>query len=342
MKVLITGGAGFIGHHFVEHFLKHTDWQIIIFDKLTYASGGLDRLRDIDVFDSKRVFVYTLDITKPIPSGVMRETAEVNYILHLAAETHVDNSIKNPRPFVQTNVLGTMEMLQFALCLDDLKKFFYFSTDEVYGPALMLDQFQSISITERNHFHTYHEWDRYASANPYAASKAGGEELCLAYYNTYNLPVVITHTMNCFGERQHPEKFLGLVMNAVRAGKKTIIHSDPEKKNPGVRSYIHCRNVANAYHFLLDKAEPGEKYNIVGEKELTNLEYATLIAEAMGKKLEYEMVDFHSSRPGHDLRYALSGSKMKYMGWVPPKTIEDSLTKTVQWMLDNPKWLEPY
>ena len=326
MKILITGGAGFIGHHICEHFLKSTNWDIIILDKLNYASSGLDRLRDVGCYNKRRISVFTADFNRKIPEGVEKEIGSVDYILHLGAETHVDRSIEDPKPFVYSNVLGTMYMLDFARKQKKLKKFVYFSTDEVFGPA------------PEGTF--YKEWDRYNSGNPYAASKAGGEELALAYANTYRMPIFITHTMNAFGERQHPEKFIPKVIKKVLRGETVLIHSDTTRTKPGTRFWIHCRNIANAVHFLLDKAEVGEKYNIVGEKEVNNLEMAEFIADIVGKPLVYEMVDFHGSRPGHDLRYALSGEKMIKMGWRLPLTFETSLKKTIKWALKNKKWLK--
>lgn len=253
------------------------------------------------------------------------EIGQVDYILHIGAETHVDNSIEDPEPFVRSNVLGTMHLLNFARKQPNLKWFVYFSTDEVFGPAP-----EGVK---------YKEWDRYNSGNPYAASKAGGEELALAYANTYKLPLFITHTMNCYGERQHPEKFIPKVIKSVLKGETVTIHADQTKTKAGSRFYIHCRNVADALLFLLDHAEQREKYNIVGEKEIDNLELAKFIAKVVGKPLKYELTDFHSQRPGHDLRYALDGDKLKSMGWEPPKTIEDSLKKTIEWTLEREDWL---
>jgi len=324
---MITGGCGFIGHHVVEHFLKTTDWRIDVLDKLTYAAVGFNRVRDINAFDDERVTFFTADIAGDIPLGVLDELRELNYIIHLGAETHVDNSIVNPEPFVISNVLGTMHLMNFARKLKDLEAFCYFSTDEVFGPA-------PPGVA-------YKEWDRYDSSNPYAATKAAGEELVLAYANTYGLPAFITHTMNAFGERQHPEKFIPLVMRKVLKGETVTIHADPSKTISGSRFYIHCRNIAKAVHFLLDNFSQRDKYNIVGEREVSNLELAQLIAKFIGKPLHYEMVDFHSSRPGHDLRYALDGTKMKEMGWEVPMSFEESLEKTVRWTLEpkNTKWL---
>lgn len=336
MRILITGGCGFLGHHVVEHFLKNTDDQILvptrrsgydiaIFDNLTYASHGLDRLRDIQALDGKRVSLFTCDLSKDLSVGMLKELQDVSYVVHLAAETHVDNSISRPRDFIESNIMGTYSLLEFARNLPKLKGFLYFSTDEVFGPAP-----DGVA---------YKEWDRYNSTNPYSASKAGGEELTLAWGNTYGLPVFITHTMNCFGERQHQEKFIPLCVRKVLDGEFITIHSDPTKTKAGSRSYIHCRNVASAIDFLLPRFEQRQKYNIVGEKEVDNLTLAQMIADIVGKPLKYEMVDFHSSRPGHDLRYMLDGTKMADMGWKPPVAFEASLEKVVKWTLDNKKWL---
>lgn len=325
MKLLITGGCGFVGHHFIEHFLKTTDWDIITFDKLTYAASGLDRVRDINAFDDKRVHFYSVDFTREISEGVIQECSDVDYIFHMGAETHVDNSIADPKPFVYSNVVGTFNMLEFARKCPNLKAFVYFSTDEVFGPAP-----KGVA---------YHEWDRYNCTNPYSATKAGGEELCLAYMNTYGLKGFITHCMNIFGERQHPEKFIPLCIRKIETGELVSIHGTPDKKGSGSRFYIHARNVANAVHFLLDKFKQREKYNIVGEKELTNLELAQRIAMHMKKELNYEITDFHSARPGHDLRYALDGQKMNSLGWYIPMTINETIKSVVEWTLRNRKWM---
>lgn len=345
-RILITGGAGFIGHHIVEHLLKNTDWEILIIDRLSYSSSGLDRLRDIEVMQNlnepgHRVKLFTADFTKPIVDGLAQEIGEVDYILHMGAETHVDNSIKDPEPFVMSNVLGTMHVLNFARLQPNLKAFIYFSTDEVFGPA-------PIEVE-------YKEWSRYNSGNPYAAAKAGGEELALAWANTYGIPVIITHTMNVFGERQHPEKFIPMVIKKVLNDEVVTIHANKDKTKAGSRYWIHARNVASALLFLLERWEQGidtlprptywrmpnaDKFNIVGEREVDNLEMAQNIARILGKELKYEMVDFHSSRPGHDLRYALDGEKMKGMGYSIPINFEDSLKSTIEWTIKNNKWLK--
>ena len=324
-RILITGGAGFIGHHLVEHLLKNTDWKIVVLDKLTYASNGLDRLRDINCFDDDRVSVLTADFAIPISMGVIQEIGQVDYILHLGAETHVDKSIENAEPFVTSNVLGTMYMLELARNMSRLKWFVMFSTDEVYGPAKPGMFFE--------------ETDRYNCTNPYSATKAAAEQLTLAYANTYGIPVFITNTMNVFGERQHIEKFIPSTIKKILNGETVLIHSDSTKTISGSRFYIHGRNVASAMLFLLDNATVKESYNVVGELEVTNLDLAKQIASILDKELKYEMVDFHSSRPGHDLRYALSNKKMVKMGWDVPMLFKESLYRTVNWTLDSPKWL---
>ncbi len=331
MKILITGAAGFIGSHIVEHILRNTDWEIITMDRLG-VSGNWNRFTDIECWakEGHRVTFKHHDLRSPINSLVASELGEFTYILHLAASTHVDRSITDPMGFVLDNVVGTTNILEFARQQSNLKAFLYFSTDEVFGPA-----------PEGT---AYKEWDRYNSGNPYAAAKAGGEEMVLAFANTYKLPCIITHTMNVFGERQHPEKFIPLVIKKVLNGEIVTIHANKDKTKAGSRYWIHGRNVAAAILFLLQNPNmegrptyegKADKFNIVGEREVDNLEMAQFIAKVIGKELKYEMTDFHSSRPGHDLRYALDGSKMKAMGWSLPLTFEESLRKTILWYLKH-------
>ena len=327
MKILITGGCGFIGHHFVEHIFKNTQWEIVVMDRLSYASNGFERLRDTDTLNTPRVKVFTCDLILPISEGLIKEIGDIDYIVHMAAETHVDNSIKNPQLFLDNNIKSTFNLLEYSRNhLPNLKTFFYFSTDEVFGPAL--------GDT------LYKEWDRHNPTNPYSASKSAAEQICIAYENTYKTPLMIVNVMNAFGERQHVEKFIPLCIKKILNGDKVYIHSYPDKKKSGTRFYIHGRNIAEAVLFLIKNGKIGEKYNISGEKEVSNLEMAQLIAKFMDKELEYEMVDFHSDRPGHDLRYGLDGNKLFNMGFKLPLNFEESLRKTVEWTLENKKWLE--
>ena len=335
MRVLVTGGAGFIGHHVIHKLLHATDWEIVSLDRLDY-SGNLNRLAhilsDYDRPTKSRVRIVHHDLKAPINPHVAAHIGKVDIILHLAAGSHVDRSIDYPLEFAMDNVIGTVNILDFARS-QSLQRFVYFSTDEVFGPAP-----QGIA---------YREQDRYNSTNPYSASKAGAEEFAVAYENTYGLPVYITHTMNVFGERQSPEKYIPMVIRKVLAGEKVMVHSNQDKTKAGSRHYIHAQDVAEALLFLLvhqPKIDPDfggakcPKFNIVGATELDNLELAQMIARFVGRDLVYEMVDFHSSRPGHDLRYALDGGLMKSLGWWP-KDVEKRLIHTVDWFVNHREWL---
>jgi dTDP-glucose 4,6-dehydratase len=336
-RALITGGAGFIAHHLIGQILKNTDWEIITLDRLDY-SGNLNRLHDLMLqFDPevrKRVSIVHHDLKAELNPLVRNEIGQVDYVLHLAAGSHVDRSIDYPMEFVLDNVVGTCNILEFARTQDNLEKFIYFSTDEVFGPAP-----DGIK---------YKENDRYNSTNPYSATKAGGEELAVAYQNTYGMPVYITHTMNVFGERQHPEKYIPMCIKRIRDGETVTIHSDSTRTIPGSRHYIHAEDVASAILFLSNYEGEFEntwggakcpKFNIVGAEELNNLELAQIIAEAQGKELKYDLVDFHSSRPGHDLRYALCGEKMKSLGWTPAKSVKERIAEVTKWTLENERWI---
>ena len=337
-RALITGGAGFIAHHMIGQILENTDWEVITLDRLDY-SGNLNRLHDLmlsyDPEVRSRVKIVHHDLKAELNPLVRSEVGDVDYILHLAAGSHVDRSIDYPMEFVMDNVVGTCNILEFARTQkNNLERFIYFGTDEVFGPAP-----DGIK---------YKENDRFNSTNPYSASKAGGEELAVAYENTYNLPIYITHTMNVFGERQHPEKYIPMCIRRARDGETITIHSDSTKTIPGSRHYIHAEDVSSAILFLLNyegEFEPTwgnakcPKFNIVGSEELNNLELAQIIADAQGKELQYELVDFHSSRPGHDLRYALSGDKMRELGWTPDATVVERLRDVTTWTLQNDRWL---
>lgn len=331
-RILLTGGAGFIGAHFVEAILKTTDWEVVLLDGLTYA-GNPTRLKEMDGWDDlkARVKFVWWDLKSPLTFSTEKEIGEVDYVLHLAAESSVDKSIQNPLGAVLGNVVGTVNLLDWAR-LHPVKKFIYFSTDEVYGP-----------IDEG----AWKEEARHAPGNPYSATKAAAEDMCLAYANTYKLPIVITNTMNVIGERQHPEKYVPMVIKKVLNGEKVLIHSTPDLSKAGSRFYIHARNAFEAIRFILlntDETikvkEPSTgKFNVVGDEERDNLALAQRIAEIVGKELNYEMVDFHSSRPGHDTRYGLDGSKLKSLGFSYPKSFDETLTNVVNWYLLHKEWL---
>lgn len=342
-RVLITGGAGFIGHHIIDLFLKKTDWKIISLDRLDY-SGNLNRLdnvvRQYPPEVRKRIKIVWHDLKAEIAEINRNLIGDVDIILHLAASSHVDRSISHPMEFVMDNTIGTVHMLNYARTQKNLERFIYFSTDEIFGIAP-----NGVAYKER---------DRYNSTNPYSASKAAAEEFCVAYENTYKLPIFITHTMNVFGERQHPEKFIPMCIRKIRDGEKIFIHSDHTKTIPGSRFYIHGKDVAEAMYFLLNLNEEQlkkvyepdfggakcPKFNVVGKEEIDNLQLVKYIAAAVGKEPVYELIDFHTSRPGHDLRYALSGEYMKELGWEPHLTLKERIKEVVDWSLDNKEWIE--
>ncbi len=340
-KVLLTGGAGFIAHHIIRHFLKNTDWEIVSLDRLDY-SGNLNRIADMmNEFNSdekKRVRIVYHDLRAEVNQMLAADLGQFDFILHLAASSHVDRSIDNPMEFVQDNVVATCNILNFARNQKNLERFIYFSTDEVFGPA-------PVGIN-------YKERDRYNSTNPYSATKAGGEELAVAFENSYYMPIYITHTMNVFGERQHPEKYIPMTIRNVRDDKLVTIHSDETRVTPGSRHYIHASDVADGCLFLLNNPNkvqelPNDfggakcpKFNLVGPVEWNNLELAKKIAKAQNKELKYRLVDFHSSRPGHDLRYALDGNLMKELGWEPKVSPDERIKQVVNWTLENDRWLK--
>ena len=337
-KVLITGGAGFIAHHIIAHIIKKTDWEIVTVDRLD-ISGNLNRLHEIlgqfSTEDKKRLKIVFHDLKAEINSQISSEIGEPSIILHLAAASHVDRSILYPMEFVQDNVTGTVNLLDYAKKIKNLERFVYFSTDEIFGNAP-----KGVS---------YKEYDRYNSTNPYSASKAAAEEFCVAYENTYKLPIYITHTMNVFGERQHPEKFIPMVIQRVRDNQKVFVHSNEEKTVAGSRHYIHAQDVADGLMFILSlenykhKGDFGNancpKFNLVGPEEIDNLSLAQSIAKIQNKDLIYELIDNHSSRPGHDLRYSLDPSLLKSLGWEPKIKLSKRIEEVVNWSLKNKHWL---
>jgi dTDP-glucose 4,6-dehydratase len=337
-RILITGGAGFIGHHVVDKLLQSSDSEIVVLDRLDY-SGNLNRLHEIlsDKPDNvkRRVKFVFHDLKAELNPMVKYQIGKPDIILHLAASSHVDRSITHPIEFITDNIMGTANLLEYARQLDSLDRFLYFGTDEIFGPAP-----PGVFYKER---------DRYNSTNPYSASKAAAEELCVGYENTYKLPIVITHTMNVFGERQTCEKFIPKCIKLVNAEDTVIIHSDKTKTNAGSRFYIHAADVADALMFILENKQlecPVDygnahcpKFNIVGKEEVDNLTLAKMIAQAQNKDLIYEMLDFHSSRPGHDLRYSLSGELLESLGWKPTISLTNRITQVTEWYLKNERWL---
>ena len=339
--ILVTGGAGFIGHHMIRRLLKHPEYNIISLDRLDF-SGNLNRLAELkDEFPSAihKVKVIHHDLKAEINEQLAKQLGNIDIIVHMAAGSHVTRSIENPLAFVLDNVVGTCNLLDYARkYLPNLEKFINFGTDEVFGSAPDNVDFK--------------EYDRYNSRSPYSASKAGAEELCVAYENTYGMPIYCTHTMNVFGERQLPEKFIGIAMRKILADEPVTIHCDEETgQKSGLRHWVHAADVADATMFIIDLPHKKfkladdagiatcPKFNIVGQHEVSNLAVAQKIANILGKELKYTMVSYDLQRPGHDFRYSLSGEYMKTLGWEPKYDFDLRLKQMVEWTLKNDRWL---
>ena len=328
-RILITGGAGFIGHQLIDYFLKTTDYELVVLESLTYA-GDLNRITRLGSYKenpSRVKFVYH-NLRSPINDLVAKSMGLVDYIVHMAANSSVEDTIRNPEASVLDNVLGTVHVLQFArtdalstneLKQKNLKLMLYFSTDEVYGPAP-----EGVDFDEEA---------PHKPSNPYSAGKAGGEDYCHAFEVTYGVPVATSNMMNVFGFDQHPEKFIPTVIRSLQKGEVLPIYADSTKTKAGSRFWIFSYDVADAVLFLLKNAKVGEKYHVVGT-EKDNLELAQGIAKSMGKELQFEMKDFHSSRPGHDMRYSQSGKKIKKMGWRLKYGLDKALEEIVPTYLE--------
>jgi len=329
-KALITGASGFYGHHLLKYLLKETDWKVIALCRENFA-GNINRIYELEEYQKNKTRVRYIwhnlrSPVTPIAFNQITEGEDVNYIFHVAASSHVDRSIQDPLSFVYDNVVGTAHILEFARVVHGLEKFLYFSTDEVFGSV-------------ETPGYKFKEWDRYKARSPYAATKAGGEELSIAYQNTYRVPVVITHCMNILGERQHPEKFLPKIIKHLLQNEDVTIHTDRTGKTPGKRHYIYADEVSHAVTVLIKKGKIGDKYNIEGQAELSNLELAEYVAKKMGKKLKYKLVPGHITRPGHDFDYAISGEKLKALGYRTKYDFWQTLEKTIAWYLENKHWL---
>lgn len=336
MNVLLTGGAGFIGHHIIEYLLSNTDWNIISLDRLDF-SGNLNRINEVvsENKDKTRVRVVHHDLRAAISPQIADIIGNVDYILHVAASSHVTRSIKYPMEFVENNVIATVNLLEYARGLKDLKRFIYFSTDEVFGPAINGYQF--------------YEYDRMNPTNPYSASKAAGEVMCVAYQNTYNLPIYITHTMNVYGERQNPEKYIPMVLKKISNNEKIIVHYDSKSGKFGTRCYLHAKDVASALVFILNLPDMKPysefggkcpKFNIAADKQYSNIEILGIISDALKVNVEYEKVDPNIDRPGHDFSYSISGEYLRKLGWCPSMEVEERLPLVSEWYMNNKIWLK--
>ncbi|WP_299758889.1 dTDP-glucose 4,6-dehydratase [uncultured Pontibacter sp.] len=331
MKILITGGAGFIGSHVVRLFVtKYPNYQIYNLDKLTYA-GNLQNLSDIEEREN-----YTFLKGDIVDAAFLEEIfSEYKFdaVVHLAAESHVDRSISDPLAFVQTNVIGTVNLLNTArkYWADDYSKhlFYHISTDEVYG-----------SLGEDGLFT---EETAYDPRSPYSASKASSDHFVRAYFHTYGLPVKISNCSNNYGPNHFPEKLIPLAINNIKSERPVPVYG----KGENVRDWLYVLDHARAIDVIFHEGKLGDTYNIGGVNEWKNLDLIELLCDQMDEKLDREkghsrkLITFVKDRAGHDLRYAIDSSKlMDELGWKPSVTFEEGLSKTVDWYLQNPEWLE--
>ena len=316
MKLLVTGGAGFIGSCFIRHILnKYSDYKIINLDALTYC-GNLENLNDIKN-NPNYTFVKGNICDKKLAQELIKE---VDCVINFAAESHVDNSIKNPEIFVETNVQGTLNLLQVSKELG-IERFLQVSTDEVYG-----------SLGKTGYFY---ETTTLAPNSPYSASKASADLLVRAYYETYKMPVLNTRCSNNYGPYQYPEKLIPFFISQLLKGEKVPVYGDGLNVRDWLYVYDHCAAIDTVLH----KGKVGEIYNIGGHNEKTNLEITHLILKAMGKN--ESSIKYVEDRLGHDRRYAISNDKItSELGWKPSLTFEEGIKLTIDWYLNNQEWIK--
>ena len=335
-KVLLTGISGSIGIHFLAHIFHNTNWDIIGISTFRHR-GESDRINEMLTHHpewQKRLTMIMHDLIGPFSERTKQKIGKIDYIINLASLSDVEASIHDPITFIQNNTWSTLNMLEYAREIKP-EAFIQFSTDEVYGPT-----------TGKND--GYKEWDAQVPSNPYAGSKSAQESIAISYWRTYNVPLILTNTMNNFGEMQSSTKFPVMIQKSITKDEEIIIHGDEE--GIGSRSYIHSRNVADAVLFILKNTKPHlhqpgqvdkpDRYHIAGDKQLDNLELAQLIAKLMGRELKYKLVNFHHTRSGHDKHYGLDDSKLKGLGWVSPVDFETSLKNTIEWQTVHKEWIE--
>ena len=330
--LLITGGAGFIGSHVVRRFVNnYPDYKIINLDKLTYA-GNLENLRDIEQ-KTNYTFVKA-DICDFETILEIFNKHSIDTVIHLAAESHVDRSIKDPFTFAKTNVLGTLSLLQAArTCWDghyENKRFYHISTDEVYG-ALGFDDSFFIETTPYN------------PHSPYSASKASSDHFVRAFHDTYGLPILISNCSNNYGPYQFPEKLIPLFINNIRFNKPLPVYG----KGENVRDWLYVEDHARAIDVILHEGRAGDTYNIGGFNEWKNIDLIKVIIATVDRLLgripgtSDKLITYVTDRPGHDLRYAIDSSKLKNeLGWEPSLQFEEGIEKTVKWYLENQAWMD--
>lgn len=335
-KIIITGGAGFIGSNFVHHWCKqYPGDRVVVVDALTYA-GNRDNLKALEKLPNFR-FVHGNICDRPLISALLAEE-QIDTIAHLAAESHVDRSILGPDAFIQTNVIGTFTLLEsfrhhwISRGKPQSDRFLHVSTDEVYGSLGSDDP-------------AFSETTPYAPNSPYSASKAGSDHLARAYFHTYGLPTIITNCSNNYGPYHYPEKLIPLMCINILLGKPLPVYGDGQN----IRDWLYVEDHCRALDVVIHRGKPGETYNIGGNNEVKNLDLVELLCQLM-EELAPELpvsppqnlITFVKDRPGHDRRYAINATKIKdELNWVPQQTLENGLRSTIQWYLNNKDWWQP-
>lgn len=338
-RVLLTGAGGAIGVHMLAHIMHNTDWFVVATDSFKDEHKGyFDRITRVCINHPDwllRIRVVVQDLNAPFTQRQIDDIGHIDYVINLASRSDVQNSIDDPMPFIRNNTELMLNMIEYARIAKP-EVFLHFSTDEVYG---------SVSKDSKGH----KEWAPIVPSNPYSASKACQEALGIEAWRSFGVPLIITNTMNNFGEMQAPSKFPAMIQQKIERGETIKIHAT-KNGEIGTRYYIHSRNTADAILFILKNVPPvihqfGEndlpvRLNIVGDKQVSNLELVQIIGRLMGKEPKYEMSYFHEDNPGHDLHYGLDGSKLAALGWKSPVSFEESLKSTIDWQKQNPEWMK--